>query len=74
MKVQLTDEQIQGVFDRADLNKDKKLSYEEYERLVLKGAALYKSSLWPAWMRLVRLLSERIVTSKSDARSWGLLG
>lgn len=73
MKVQLTDEQIQGVFDRADLNKDKKLSYEEYERLVLKGAALYKSPLWP-WMRLVRLLSERIGTSKSDARSWGLLG
>eukprot|EP00438_Fugacium_kawagutii_P009700 Skav230831 [mRNA] locus=scaffold3318:6455:21416:+ [translate_table: standard] len=37
MKVQLTDEQIEGVFKRADLNKDQKLSYEEYEKLVVKG-------------------------------------
>ena len=62
MKVQLTDEQIEGVFKRAgpslfcpcfwprldapslfhlslgaDLNKDQKLSYDEYEKLVVKG-------------------------------------
>ena len=60
MKVQLTDEQIEGVFKRAgpslfcpcfwplasctakfylgaDLNKDQKLSYDEDEKLVVKG-------------------------------------
>ncbi|CAJ1424905.1 unnamed protein product [Effrenium voratum] len=37
MNVPLSEEQIDGVFKRADVNKDAKLSFEEYESLVLKS-------------------------------------
>mmetsp|Transcript_50664 Transcript_50664/g.120948 ORF Transcript_50664/g.120948 Transcript_50664/m.120948 type:complete len:152 (+) Transcript_50664:73-528(+) len=37
MKVELSDDQIDAVFKRADLNKDGKLSFDEYKKLVSAG-------------------------------------
>eukprot|EP00439_Symbiodinium_sp_Y106_P085211 s699_g27.t2 len=37
MKVELSDDQIDAVFKRADLNKDGKLSFDEYKKLVCAG-------------------------------------
>mmetsp|Transcript_14815 Transcript_14815/g.27799 ORF Transcript_14815/g.27799 Transcript_14815/m.27799 type:complete len:164 (+) Transcript_14815:73-564(+) len=37
MSVALSEDQIEAVFKRADVNKDGKLSFEEYEKLVCAG-------------------------------------
>ncbi|CAE7807321.1 PPR10 [Symbiodinium sp. CCMP2456] len=42
MKVELSDDQIDAVFKRADLNKDGKLSFDEYKKLVSAGMQVAK--------------------------------
>ncbi|CAE7384439.1 unnamed protein product [Symbiodinium pilosum] len=40
MKVDLSEDQVDAVFKRADLNKDGKLSFDEYKKLVCAGLSV----------------------------------
>ncbi|CAE7312077.1 unnamed protein product [Symbiodinium natans] len=42
MKVDLSEDQIDAVFKRADINKDGKLSFDEYKKLVCAGMSVTK--------------------------------